>query len=131
VTISQFEHKEGVIVRVNRDEGEGSKSEQLADALERSAAIIIVTIQTFPFVLDLIRERTTLRDKTYAIIAGEAHSSQTGKTAKELKEALSAEQVEEGVELSAEEMLALTNQSPKLPIKPQCFRKSRHHISLA
>ena len=107
-TISQFEHKEGVIVRVNRDTGEGSKSEQLADALERSAAIIIVTIQTFPFVLDLIRERTTLKDKTYAIIADEAHSSQTGKTAKELKEVLSAEQIEEGVELSAEEVLALT-----------------------
>lgn len=108
-TISQFEHKKGVIVRINREEErEKSKSEQLADALERGAAIIIVTIQTFPFILDMIRERTTLKDKNYAIIADEAHSSQTGKTAKELKEVLSAEQIEEGVELSAEEVLALT-----------------------
>lgn len=105
-TISQFEHKDGVVVRINRDEGEGSKSTQLTDALERGAAIIIVTIQTFPFVLDAIRERTTLKGRTYAIIADEAHSSQTGSTAKQLREVLSAEQIAEGEEISAEDVLA-------------------------
>ncbi|MDD3769817.1 MAG: type I restriction endonuclease [Sulfuricurvum sp.] len=105
-TISQFEHKDGVVVRINRDEGEGSKSTQLTDALERGAAIIIVTIQTFPFVLDAIRERTTLKGRSYAIIADEAHSSQTGSTAKQLREVLTAEQIAEGEEISAEDVLA-------------------------
>jgi type I restriction enzyme, R subunit len=107
-TISQFEHKEGVVVRINRDEGDGSKSAQLTDALERGAAIIIVTIQTFPFIIEAIRERTTLKDKTFAIIADEAHSSQTGKTAKQLREVLTVEQLEEGEEITAEDVLAAT-----------------------
>jgi len=107
-TISQFEHKDGVVVGISRDEGEGSKSKQLTDALERSAAIIIVTIQTFPFILEAIKERTTLKNRRFAIIADEAHSSQTGKTAKDLREVLSAEQIEEGVELSAEDILTAT-----------------------
>lgn len=107
-TISQFEHKEGVVVRINREMGEGSKSEQLAVALEGGAAIIIVTIQTFPFVLDAIRKRATLKERNFAIIADEAHSSQTGKTAKELKEVLAVEQISEDEELSAEDILTAT-----------------------
>ncbi len=107
-TISQFEHKDGVVVRINREEGDGSKSEQLTDALERSAAIIIVTIQTFPFIIEAIRERTTLKEKSFAIIADEAHSSQTGKTAKQLREVLTTEQIEEGEEISAEDVLLAT-----------------------
>ncbi len=107
-TISQFEHKEGVVVRINREMGEGSKSEQLAAALEGGAAIIIVTIQTFPFVLDAIRKRVTLKERNFAIIADEAHSSQTGKTAKELKEVLAVEQISEDEELSAEDILTAT-----------------------
>ena len=104
-TISSFEHKEGVVVGITREGSNESKSTQLAEALERGAKIIITTIQTFPFVLDAIRERTTLKDKSYAIIADEAHSSQTGLTAKQLREVLTAEQIEEGVELSAEDII--------------------------
>ena len=51
-TIYQFEHRGGVVARVNREEGEGSKSQQLADALEAGTPIIIVTLQTFPHVLE-------------------------------------------------------------------------------
>lgn len=107
-TISQFEHKDGVVVAINRDEGEGSKSKKLAEALEKSASIIIVTIQTFPFVLEAIQERTTLKDRHFAIIADEAHSSQSGSTAKKLKEVLGAQQIEEGEEISAEDVLNAT-----------------------
>ena len=35
-TISQFEQTDGIVGRINRDEGEGSKSEKLAKALEES-----------------------------------------------------------------------------------------------
>ena len=105
-TISSFEHKDGVVVGISREGSTESKSTQLADALERGAKIIITTIQTFPFVLDAIRERTSLKDKSYAIIADEAHSSQTGLTAKQLREVLTVEQIEEGVELSAEDIIS-------------------------
>ena len=104
-TIQSFEHKEGVIVGISREGSNESKSTQLADALERGAKIIITTIQTFPFVLEAIQKRTSLKENKYAIIADEAHSSQTGSSAKKLKEVLSAEQMEESVEISAEDVI--------------------------
>lgn len=110
-TISSFEHKEGVVVGITREGSNESKSTQLADALERGAKIIITTIQTFPFVLDAIQERTSLKDRKYAIIADEAHSSQTGSTAKELRKVLSAEQIAEGAEFSAEDVITAEIQS--------------------
>ncbi|MDX8396909.1 MAG: DEAD/DEAH box helicase family protein [Mariprofundaceae bacterium] len=87
-TIYQFEHVDGVVGRINRNEGDGSKSEKLAKALENSQPIIIVTIQTFPFVLKAIENSTSLKERNYAVIADEAHSSQTGSTARQLKEVL-------------------------------------------
>jgi len=87
-TINQFEHVDGVVGRINRNEGDGSKSEKLAAALEASQPIIIVTIQTFPYVLKAIENSVSLKERQYAIIADEAHSSQTGSTARQLKEVL-------------------------------------------
>ncbi|ADN08220.1 type I restriction endonuclease subunit R [Sulfurimonas autotrophica] len=110
-TISSFEHKDGVVVGISRDGSNESKSAQLADALERGAKIIITTIQTFPFVLKAIQKRTSLKNNSYAIIADEAHSSQTGSTAKQLREVLTAEQIEEGVELSAEDIITASIES--------------------
>ena len=83
-TIFQFEHADGVVGRINNKEGEGSKSEKLASALVNSQPIIIVTIQTFPFVLKAIEDSAVLKSRRYAIIADEAHSSQTGTTARKL-----------------------------------------------
>ena len=110
-TIASFEHKEGVVVGISREGSNESKSVQLADALERGAKIIITTIQTFPFVLEAIQKRTTLKDNSYAIIADEAHSSQTGSTAKQLREVLTAEQIEEGAEVSAEDIITASLES--------------------
>ena len=87
-TIAQFEQTDGVVGRINNQEGDGSKSEKLAKALENSQPIIIVTIQTFPFVLRAIENSVSLKERNYAIIADEAHSSQTGSTARQLKEVL-------------------------------------------
>lgn len=87
-TIYQFEHVDGVVGRINNKEGDGSKSEKLATALESSQPIIIVTIQTFPYVLKAIENDVTLKERHYAVIADEAHSSQTGSTARQLKEVL-------------------------------------------
>ena len=103
-TIYQFEHVDGVVGRINKEEGDGSKSEKLASALESSQPIIIVTIQTFPFVLKAIENSVSLKERNYAIIADEAHSSQTGSTARKLKEVLMIEGSDEE-ELTADDIL--------------------------
>ena len=76
-TVGQFEKVAGVVQRIDEN------SAQLAEALEgEQARIIITTIQKFPFVLDKI---DGLPDRSYAVIADEAHSSQSGETSKDLK----------------------------------------------
>ncbi|MFH0223678.1 type I restriction endonuclease subunit R [Vibrio furnissii] len=107
-TIYQFEHADGVVGRINRKEGDGSKSEKLATALEMAQPIIIVTIQTFPHVLKAIENSTSLKERRYAIIADEAHSSQTGATARQLKEVLMTEEADDDTELSSEDILDAT-----------------------
>ena len=106
-TIYQFEHADGVVGKINRNEGDGSKSEQLASALVNSQPIIIVTIQTFPFVLKAIEDSSVLKSRRYAIIADEAHSSQTGTTALKLKEVLVSGDIEKSVDsaLSGEDVI--------------------------
>ncbi len=79
-TIYQFEHVRGVVVMIDKD------SAQLAEALRgEQARIIITTLQKFPFVLDKVGE---LPGRRYAVIVDEAHSSQTGEAAKDLRLAL-------------------------------------------
>lgn len=101
-TIYQFEHKDGVVARIK---SEGVKSEQLAKALLDRTPIIIVTLQTFPWALDAIRQHTSLKNRTFAVIADEAHSSQTGSAANALSKVLTAEQIQEGEEISIEDVL--------------------------
>ena len=61
-------------------------SSQLAAALEgEQARIIVTTLQKFPFLFDKI---SSLPERTYAVIVDEAHSSQTGEAAKELRRLL-------------------------------------------
>ncbi len=107
-TIYQFEHADGVVGRINCDIGDGSKSEKLAQALETSQPIIIVTIQTFPFVLKAIENSVSLKERRYAVIADEAHSSQSGSTARQLKEVLLTENATDDLEFSSEDILDAT-----------------------
>ena len=104
-TIYQFEHVDGVVGRINNKLGDGSKSEKLAAALETSQPIIIVTIQTFPYVLKAIENSVSLKARHYAIIADEAHSSQTGSTARQLKEVLMIDAKDDDEELTTEDIL--------------------------
>ncbi len=106
-TVYQFEHVDGVVARINNKEGDGSKSEKLASALEASQPIIIVTIQTFPFVLKAIENSVNLKKRSFAVIADEAHSSQTGMTARKLKEVLMIEETGDE-ELTTDEILERT-----------------------
>ncbi len=75
-TIYQFEHKQGVVQKIDVN------SAQLADALESGAPIIITTLQKFPFVTEKMGE---LPERKYAVIVDEAHSSQGGEAAAEMK----------------------------------------------
>ncbi|PKG86300.1 restriction endonuclease subunit R [Colwellia sp. 75C3] len=112
-TIYQFDHNEGMIARVNREEAQGSKSRQLAGELKASTSIIIVTIQTFPHVLEAIRKDSTLAGRSFAVIADEAHSSQTGTTARKLREVLMSEQLGDDEELDSEDILRLSLEARK------------------
>ena len=91
-TIFQFDHKPGVVEKIDKN------SAQLAAALSSgSAQVIITTLQKFPVVL---KAGTELKAGRYAVIVDEAHSSQTGEAAKDLKQVLgaSAEQQLEAAE---------------------------------
>ena len=80
-TVASFDHQPGSIVSVREDAG--SKNAQLREALETKATrIIITTIQTFPVVA---KSATELAGTRFAIIVDEAHSGQSGDTAKDLK----------------------------------------------
>ena len=93
-TIYQLEHTRGVVVKIDKD------SAQLADALAREQArIIVTTLQKFPFVLDKIAGLPTRR---YAVIVDEAHSSQTGEAAKDLRLVLGGTEEEELTAAEAE-----------------------------
>ncbi|MCD6459167.1 type I restriction endonuclease subunit R [bacterium] len=92
-TIYQFEHKQGVVQRIDKD------SAQLAQALEAGALIIITTLQKFPFVLDKIEK---LPAKKYAVIVDEAHSSQGGDSSTKMKAVLSMSNIEEAVQQEEE-----------------------------
>ncbi len=105
--IKQIENKTGVVAVI--DNKNGSKSSALADALASNKPIITVTMQTFPFILKQIQETASAKGKTFAIIADEAHSSQTGNTASELKKVLSDEDwksFQDGGEINVEDVLA-------------------------
>jgi type I restriction enzyme R subunit len=98
--IYQIEHAQGVVKAIDQD------SRQLAAALIDGTKIVITTLQKFPFVLRGLlhaagadtQETATAEEKAqakaweteiakrrYAVIVDEAHSSQTGETARELK----------------------------------------------
>ncbi|MGN7820536.1 type I restriction endonuclease subunit R [Chitinophaga sp. 22536] len=88
-TIYQFEHKAGVVRKIDKD------SSQLATALGYGTTIIITTLQKFPFVVDKVGE---LPERKYAVIIDEAHSSQGGEATKKMKEILAAKSLEKAEE---------------------------------
>ena len=93
-TIYQFEHKQGVVKKIDID------SAQLAGALTAGVPIVVTTLQKFPFVTEKIGD---LPKRRYAVIIDEAHSSQGGETATELKGVLGGAAIKEEVHIKAEE----------------------------
>jgi type I restriction enzyme R subunit len=105
--IESFERTKGVVAVVTGDGA--SKSKELAEALSAGKKIVVCTIQTFPFALEEVRKLAATKGKRFAVIADEAHSSQTNETAAKLKLVLSAAELAElqdGGDVTAEDVLA-------------------------
>lgn len=106
--IFDFQRTTGVVATISDEQG--SKSAQLSQALKDGKKIIVCTIQTFPFALEAVQKLAATGGKRFAVIADEAHSSQTGEAAAKLKQVLSAEELAElqdGGEIDTETLLAL------------------------
>ncbi|WP_431864330.1 type I restriction endonuclease subunit R [Microbacterium paraoxydans] len=105
--IGQFEKHAGVVQSITRESGE-SKSTELAAALSGGKQIVIVTIQTFEALITTIQSKPELQGRRFAVIADEAHSSQTGSTAGALTKVLSPQEqaaVAEGAPIDSEAYL--------------------------
>ena len=105
--IFDFERTTGVVETITSEHG--SKSAQLGQALKDGKKIIVCTIQTFPFALEEVQKLAATEGKCFAVIADEAHSSQTGEAAAKLKQLLSAEEwaeLQDGGEIDTEVILA-------------------------
>ncbi|WP_134984873.1 type I restriction endonuclease subunit R [Xanthomonas axonopodis] len=106
-TIYQFEHKTGVVEKIDDD------TRQLARALSGGTPIIISTIQKFPFIARALARleadgedvKLDTAGKRFAVIVDEAHSSQSGETAMTLRGMLNRDGIEAAVaaQLSDEE----------------------------
>ena len=93
-TIYQFEHKQGVVQKIDIN------STQLAEALGSGVPVVITTLQKFPFVTEKMGD---LPMRRYAVVVDEAHSSQGGETATELKGVLAGAAIKEEARAKAEE----------------------------
>jgi type I restriction enzyme R subunit len=105
--VFDFGRTTGVVVTIKGESA--SKSGELAEALAGGKKIVVCTIQTFPFALKAVQELAATQGKRFAVIADEAHSSQTGEAAAKLKALLSPEELQEladGGEVSTEDLLA-------------------------
>ena len=102
-----FERTAGVVAKISGESA--SKSGELATALSGDKKVVVCTIQTFPFALKAVRELAATQGKRFAVIADEAHSSQTGEAASKLKALLSAEELKDladSGEISTDDVLA-------------------------
>lgn len=141
-TIYQFEHKQGVVQKIDED------SRQLAEALQSAVPIIITTLQKFPFVsrqlLKMAEERNqagsgALPTRRVAVIVDEAHSSQSGEAATELKGVLAGEELivtardrarEEGMEQLEELFREMAKRSQQANLSFFAFTATPKHKTL-
>lgn len=82
-TVAQFEQTAGVVKKID------GTSRQLKDSIAKGARIIVTTIQKFS--TDHLRELSGQGNRTFAVIVDEAHSSQSGKSAQAMSDALTRE----------------------------------------
>lgn len=121
-TIYQFEHKQGVVQKIDEN------TQQLAKALSGGAPIIISTIQKFPFISQALETLEKKGDgitidtanRRFAVIVDEAHSSQSGESAMELRKILNKEGIAATI---AEQMLDIEEESLSEEAKKALFQE--------
>jgi type I restriction enzyme R subunit len=127
-TIYQFEHKTGVVEKIDEN------TQQLAKALSNGTPIIISTIQKFPFISQAIRTLEAkgegvaidTRNRRFAVIVDEAHSSQSGDTVAALKGILNKDGIADAIAAQAgdEEDDDLSEEA-KAAIRQQMLQRAR------
>ena len=127
-TIYQFEHKTGVVEKIDED------TRQLARALSQGTPIVITTLQKFPFISQALSTlekkgssvKIDTTGKCFAVIVDEAHSSQSGETATALRGMLNREGIEAAIaaQLSEEEDDDLSDEA-KASILRDALQRSR------
>lgn len=121
-TIYQFEHKQGVVQKIDEN------TQQLVKALSDGVPIIISTIQKFPFITQAIQTlekkgqavAISTQDKRFAVIVDEAHSSQGGETAMELRKVLNKDGIEAAI---AEQLLDMEEEDLSDVAKQELIRE--------
>lgn len=127
-TIYQFEHKTGVVEKIDEN------TQQLAKALSGGTPIIISTIQKFPFISQAIKTleakgegvKIDTRNRRFAVIVDEAHSSQSGETVAALKGILNKDGIADAIaaQASDEEDDDLSEEA-KSVIREQMMQRAR------
>jgi len=119
--VKQFEKTAGVVKKIDKN------TKQLMEALETGEKIIVCTLQKFGWLQTMLGGPKSLAGRRFAIIVDEAHSSQTGEAAKDLKlalttpEALEAmireddENVDAALDPVAEELAKIMKARQRLP----------------
>jgi type I restriction enzyme R subunit len=99
--IRQFEQMPGTVEYIDKNKS----SQDLKNAIEGGKRVIVTTLQKFPVISEVVAQN---KDKTYAVIIDEAHSSQAGESARHLRKALSLEEAEsaDGEERELDELIA-------------------------
>lgn len=99
--IRQLDDTPGLVAYID----EKKTSQDLKDAIESGKRIIVSTLQKFPIISETIAK---MKDRNYAVIIDEAHSSQTGNAAGHLRKALSLDTAEndEGQEDDLETLIS-------------------------
>ncbi|STZ76535.1 type I restriction endonuclease subunit R [Bergeriella denitrificans] len=98
-TVAQFGQTDGVVKKIDKD------THQLTAAIAANVPIIITTIQKFPYVMHSIQTKAKhgehivldTEGKRFAVIIDEAHSSQSGETASELRQVLNKSGIEAAI----------------------------------
>lgn len=96
--ISGIEHKSGLFKPMKDD----CTSDDLRRALEGNTKIIATTIQKFPYIVDTV---ASLKDKTFAVIIDEAHSSTAGKNMAAITKALGKGKKDDEEEIDVEDTI--------------------------
>ena len=132
-TIHQFEHKTGVVEKIDED------TRQLARALSQGTPIVITTIQKFPFIsqaLSTLEKKGSgvtidTAGKRFAVIVDEAHSSQSGETATALRGMLNQEGIEAAIaaQLSDEEDHDLSDDAKAAVLRDALQRARQPNLS--